>query len=70
MDDSTNADTVCVEFEINQPRMAEIYYSRNSKINEINRTSQANTQLERNIHTKDWSIRVNTSILEMNDVDN
>ena len=30
---------------------------------------QDDFQLDRNIHTKDWSIRVNTSILGMKDVD-
>ena len=49
--------------------MDEIYYYINSNIDEINRTRQDYFQLERNIHTKYWSIRVNTSILGMNDVD-
>ena len=69
LDDSPNADPVCVEFDINQPRVAERYYSRNSKIDESNCTRQYDFQMDRNLHTKDFSIRVNTSILGMNDVD-
>ena len=69
VDDSPNADPVCVEFEINQPRVAERYYSRNTKIDESNLMRQYYFQLERKIQNKDWSIRVNTSILGMNDVD-
>ena len=69
MDDSPNADPVFVSSEINQPRVSEIYYSRNLKIDESNHTRQDNFQLERKLQTKDWSIKVNTSILEMDDVD-
>ena len=67
--DSPNADPVHVQFEINKPRVDERYYSRNPKIDESNQTRQDDFQLERNLQTKDWSIRVNTSILGMNDVD-
>ena len=59
VDDSPNVDPVCVEFDINQPRVAERYYSRNSNIDASNRMSQDDFQLERKLHTKDWSIRVN-----------
>ena len=69
LDDSPNAVTVHVEFEINQPRVDEIYYSRNSNIDESNRTGQYDFQLERKLQIKDWSIIFNTSILGMNDVD-
>ena len=69
VDDSTNADPVRVEFEINQPRVDERYYSINPKIDESNRTRQDDFQLDRKLQTNDWSIRVNTSILGMNDVD-
>ena len=68
MYDSPNADPVCVEYDINQPRLAEIDYPRNSNIDERNRTRQDDFQLERKLQTKNWSIRVNTSILGMNDV--
>ena len=53
MDDSPNTDPVCVEFDINQPRVAEIYYSRNLKIHESNSTGQDNLKLERKLQTKD-----------------
>ena len=45
VDDSPNEDPVCVEFDINQPRVAKRYYSINSKIYEINRTRQDYLQL-------------------------
>ena len=69
VDDSPNADPVCVEFEINQPRVYEIYYSRNQNIEKINHTRQDDIKLERKLQTKDWSTLVNTSILGVNDVD-
>ena len=69
VDDSPNADPVRVDFEINQPRVVEIYYSRNPKIDESNRTRQDDFQLERKLQTKDSIIRVNTSVLGMDYVD-
>ena len=69
MDDSTITDPVRVEFEINQPRVAEIYYSRNSRIDGSNSMRQVDLQLERKLQTKDWSIKVNTSIFGIYDVD-
>ena len=65
VDDSPNADPVSFYFEINQPRVDEIYYPRNPKIDENNRTRQDDLQLERKLQTNDWSIRVNTAILGM-----
>ena len=70
VDDIPNVDPVRVEFDINQPRVAERYYSRNLKIDESNRTRKDDSQLERKLQTKDCSIIVNTSILGMDDVDN
>ena len=69
VDDSTNVDPVCVEFEINQSRVYDRYYSRNSNNNERNRTRRDCFQLERKLQIKDWSIRVNISILLINGVD-
>ena len=60
VDYSLNADPVRIEFEINQPRVAVRYYSRNFKIDESKRTRKDDLQLERNIQTKDFSIIVNT----------
>ena len=70
VDDSPNVDPVCVEFDINQKRVAERYYSIHTNIDESNSTRQDDFQLERKLQTKDWSIKVNTSILGMDDVDN
>ena len=60
VDDIPNADPVHVEFDINQPKVYEGYYSINLNIEEINLTRQDDIQLERNLQTKDWSIIVNT----------
>ena len=40
VDDIPNADPISVEFDINQPRVAERYYYRKSKIDESNCTRQ------------------------------
>ena len=69
VDDNPSADTVCVDFEINQPRVAEISYSIDSKVDESNHTRQDDLQLDRKLQTNDLSIRVNNSILVMDDVD-
>ena len=69
LDGSPNKDPVCVEFEINQPMVAERYYSINSNICESNCTRQDDFQLEMKLQTKDWSIIVNNLILRMNGVD-
>ena len=53
LDDITNADQVHGEFKINQTRVAEIYYSRNLKIDDRNYTRQYDFQLKRKLHTKD-----------------
>ena len=68
LDDSPNSDLVHVEFEINQPRVTERYYSVNSRIDECNSKRKDDFQLYRKPKIKDWGIRVNTSILGMNDV--
>ena len=43
----------CVDFDINQPKVDEIYYSSYSNINESNRRSQDDFQLERKLQSKD-----------------
>ena len=45
VDDSPNADQARVDFDINRPRVAERYYSRNSKIEESDRKRQGDFQL-------------------------
>ena len=69
VENSPNIYPVCGEFEINQPRVAERYYSRNSEIDESNRTRQDDLQLQGKLQTKYWSIIVNTSILGMDNFD-
>ena len=69
MDDSTNEYPVCVEFDIDQSRVDGIYYSGNLRIDDINRTRQYDLKWERKLQTKGWNIKVNTSILEIYDVD-
>ena len=50
--DITNADPVRVEFETNQPRVDERYYSINSKIDDSNRTRQDDFQLDRKLRPR------------------
>ena len=69
VDEIPNIYPVRFEFDINQPRVSERYYSRNSNIDESNHTIQDAFQLERKLQTKDLIIVANTSILGMNDVD-
>jgi hypothetical protein len=54
-----------VELSIPQPRAAEIYYSCCAKIDQHNRHRQDTLMLEHKIRTKDWSLRVNLSLLSM-----
>ena len=49
VDDSTNVDSVHVEFDINQPRVARRYYFRNPKIDESNRMRKNDFQLKRKL---------------------
>jgi predicted RNA-binding Zn-ribbon protein involved in translation (DUF1610 family) len=58
-----------VEFEIPQPEAAELFYSVAASIDRHNRHRQDNLQLERKLQTKDWSNRVNFTILGMHIVD-
>ena len=53
VNDIPNAYPVRVEFEINQPKVAGRYYSRNPNIDESNHTRQDYLQLEKKLHTKD-----------------
>ena len=45
VDDNPNAYLFCVEFDINQPRVDEIYYCSNLKIDESNHTRKDYFQL-------------------------
>ena len=52
-----------VEFTINQPKAAEMYYNTCGNIDHQNRRRHDNLRLERKVETNDWSKRVNPSIL-------
>ena len=64
-----NLDAEHVEFSIQQPKVAEIYYTCCSKIDMHNRDRQDTLGIERKIVVHDWSKRVNLSILSINFVD-
>ena len=56
---------VRVEFAINQPKAAKIYYNTCGKINHHNRRRHDTLRLERKVETNDWSKQFNQSILGM-----
>ena len=60
---------VRVEFAINQPKAAEMYYNTCGKIDHHNRWRHDTLRLERNVETNNWSKQVNQSILGMIVVD-
>ena len=60
---------VRVEFIINQPKAAEIYYDTCGKIDNHNRRRHGTLRLEIKVDTNDWSKQVNQSILGMIVVD-
>ena len=58
-----------VNFAVPQPKAAEIYYSACGKIDQNNRVQQDDIKLEKKFETKDWSMRVNSSIFSLICVD-
>ena len=60
---------VRVEFTINQPKAAEMYYNTRGKIDNHNRRRNDTLRLERKVDTKDWYKQVNQIILGMIVVD-
>jgi hypothetical protein len=56
-------------FSVPQPRVAAIYYSACAQIDRHNRCRQDDLMLERKYVTRDWSMRVNLSLLGMRIVD-
>lgn len=54
-----------VEMNVPTPKICEIYYSACSRIDHYNRSRQDDLKLERKIETKDWSFRVNTTLVSM-----
>ena len=63
-----NAEPEHITFQIKQPKAAEKYYNAAGKIDYSNKIRQHEFQMERKLQTKCWHIRVNTSIIAMNDV--
>ena len=54
---------------VSQPKVIEMYYSANARIDQHNRCRQDDLQLERKLVTQDWSKRVNLTLLGMCIVD-
>jgi Transposase IS4 len=69
VDPTPNAPPERVQLTIEQPKIAEIYYSTCASIDRHNRCRQDNLGIEKKIETKDWSMRVNLSIFSMIVVD-
>ena len=59
----------CVELVVPQPAAAEVYYSCCGKVDSHNRDRQDTLMLEHKVQTKEWSKRVNFSILAICVVD-
>jgi Transposase IS4 len=68
-DKTPDAEPNRISYTIPQPRAAEIYYSCCEKIDQHNRDRQDTLMLERKVQTKDWSLRVNMTLLGMIFVD-
>jgi hypothetical protein len=64
-----NAEPERVNLQIPQPEAAELYYSVCGMIDWHNRCRQDDLQLEKELGTLDWSMRVNTTLLGMCIVD-
>ena len=54
-----------MEYTIQQPKAAEIYYGTCAKIDQHNRRRVDTLSIDRKIETKDWAKRINLSILGM-----
>ena len=62
-DVATNEEPERVELIIPQPKATEIYYNTCAGVDMHNRSRQDNLKLERKLETKNWSVRLNLSIL-------
>jgi Transposase IS4 len=69
VDQAANAAPEQVMFTIEQPKIAEIYYSTCGAIDRHNRLRQDDLRIEKKVETKDWSRRVNLTIFSMIVVD-
>ena len=61
----SNVEPIRMEVLIKQPKAAEEYYLANDKVDQHNRHRQSGVMLEKKILTRDWSKRLNDSILSM-----
>jgi hypothetical protein len=59
LDPSPDAPPQRVQMTIQQPKIAEVYYSTCAAIDRHNRSRQDALGIEKKIETKDWSMRVN-----------
>ncbi len=64
-----NAPPEKVTLSIQQPQIAETYYSTCATIDRRNRYRQDDLRIEKKIETRDWSVRINLSIFAMIVVD-
>lgn len=63
VDTTINASPQRVQLTVPQPKACELYYSTCAAVDQHNRDRQATLQIEKKLLTKDWSQRVNLSIL-------
>lgn len=64
-----DADPERVFLTIEQPQASALYYTMAAKIDQHNRSRQADLGIERKLGTKDWATRVNLSLFSMIVVD-
>ena len=69
VDLTVNADAERVTVVVPQPKVCEVYYSACAKIDQHNRARQEALDLEKKVEVKEWSARVNMSLLAMCIVD-
>ena len=63
------ANPINVQLIIPQPKVCHLYYQTFSSIDQHNRCCYTDLKLEKNLRTKEWSLRVNMTILGMIIVD-
>ena len=68
-DEEPNAEPERITLVIDQPKVCELYYACCAMVDRHNRCRQADLKLERKLVTKDWSKRLNISLLSICIVD-
>ena len=68
-DEEPNAEPERLTLVIDQPKACELYYACCAMVDRHNRCRQADLKLERKLVTKDWSKRLNMSLLSICIVD-